>query len=129
MEHSFGVLDGVRSFQDSCSCVSVALLPKVVILPVAWASSGSEVQVKNWGSKTGQRFFCQVCLHSAQGEVYQVWENAKVKVGAAWKVCMQWKVLQGHTWVGDANIRSPPWSSSSGISLSFSYILHYIFDF
>jgi hypothetical protein len=33
VEHSFGLPDGVRSFQDSRVCISVALLPKLVILP------------------------------------------------------------------------------------------------
>ena len=33
VEHSFGVPDGVRSFQDSRVCISVALLPKLVMLP------------------------------------------------------------------------------------------------
>ena len=33
MVHSFGVPDGVRSFQDSRVCISVALLPKLVMLP------------------------------------------------------------------------------------------------
>ena len=49
-----------------------------------------------------------ICLRRAEGEVDQVWEDAKVKVGAVWKVCMEWKVLQGHASVGDASIRAPP---------------------
>jgi hypothetical protein len=33
VEHSFGVPDRVWSFQDSRVCISVALLPKLVMLP------------------------------------------------------------------------------------------------
>ena len=32
MGHSFGVSDGVRSFQDSRVCISVEFLPKLVML-------------------------------------------------------------------------------------------------
>ncbi len=50
MEHSLGLPDGVWSFQDSRACVSVAFLLKVVMLPGAWASSVSEVCIKNCGA-------------------------------------------------------------------------------
>jgi hypothetical protein len=30
-----------------------------------------------------------VCLHRAEGEVYQAWEDAKVQVGPVWKVCKE----------------------------------------
>jgi len=33
VNHSFGGPDGVRPFQDSRVCISVALLPKLVMLP------------------------------------------------------------------------------------------------
>ena len=53
VEHSFGVPDGVWSFQDSrelVSLVSLSLLVKVVMPPGAWASSVSAVSIKNCGA-------------------------------------------------------------------------------
>jgi len=83
-----------------------------VMLPGAWASSLSEVYIKNCAAA------------SAEGEeVYQVWEDAKIKVGPEWKVCKE--MFTGHASVGDASIWSHPLSLNLHLTLIFLYpLLH-----
>jgi len=57
VEHSFGSpVPGVRSFQDSRLCVSVALLLKVVMPPGAMVPSVSKVCIKNYGASLTKNF-------------------------------------------------------------------------
>ena len=59
MEHSFGLPDDVRSFQDSRACVSVALLLKVVILPGAGFKCVGSVYRRVWRS-LDEEFFANL---------------------------------------------------------------------